>query len=66
MNILSFVFSILFILSFTFYACLENDMMIRRINKTFIGQTNVSRKICAAYETEAYKKERTSVKISAS
>ena len=66
MNILSFVFSILFILSFAFYACLESETMIRRINKTFIGQTNVSRKICAAYETEVYKKERASAKIATS
>jgi hypothetical protein len=66
MNILSIVFAILFMLSFAFYACLENQTMIHRLNKTFISQTNIFRKMLTAYETEIYKKTRASAKIASS
>lgn len=63
MNILSLVFSILIILSFGFYACMEKGVALRRLDATFIGQSNANRKILSKYENEIFNKIRSPKKI---
>lgn len=58
MNVMGLVFSIIMILSFGFYACLEKQSIIRRIDRTFIGQATVSRKIQTIFEKECFNKKR--------
>lgn len=55
MNVLSLVFSILFILAFGFYACLEKESATRGVHKTFLSQSSLRRKLSSDYENEAYK-----------
>ena len=62
MNVMGLVFSILLVLSFGFYAGLEKEAILRRLDKTFIGSANVSRKIMNAYESESYKEIRSTKK----
>lgn len=55
MNVLSFVFSILFLLTFAFYACIHRQILTHKIQKTFDSQNIVRRKLAASYEGEVYK-----------
>ena len=54
MNILALVFSILMILSFGFYTAMEKDHLLRRIDKTFLGQSHAARKLLYKYENESF------------
>ncbi len=55
MNILGFVFSILFLLTFGFYACIHRQTLTHKLQKTFDSQWILERKLQAAYESEVYK-----------
>lgn len=55
MNVLGLVFSILFILAFGFYACLDKEVSLRAIHKTFISLSSARRELACSYEKEAYK-----------
>lgn len=54
MNMLTFVFSILLILSFANLAIREKQMGARRIKSTYLGHIHAERKILSACEKEAY------------
>lgn len=54
MNMLTFVFSIILILSFATLAIHEKQIGARRIKTTFLGHIHAERKILSACEREAY------------
>jgi hypothetical protein len=63
MNVLPLVLSILFILTFGFYSCLEKEAAVYRINKTFLTQAKLSRNLLGAYEIENYQAIKAAKKI---
>ncbi len=54
MNILPLVLSILLILTFGFYSCLEKEAAVYRTNKTFVIQNKLSRGLLKTYEEHHY------------
>ncbi|MDP1608745.1 MAG: hypothetical protein Q8L98_05480 [Chlamydiales bacterium] len=55
MNILGIVFSMLLIFSFGFYACLEKQVSIHQIHKTFLAQAKIHHQILSDCEEKTYK-----------
>ena len=55
MNILGIVFSMLLIFSFGFYACLEKQVAIHQIHKTFLAQAKIHHQILSDCEEKNYK-----------
>ena len=55
MNFLTFIFSLLLILSFGTFAALEKQSGDRRIRSTFLGHLKANRKILSKCETENYR-----------
>lgn len=55
MNILGLIFSLLMILSFTFFACWEKQLGAHRLERTYVSHQEVARKILNRHERELYK-----------
>ncbi|MGB7979035.1 MAG: hypothetical protein WCF19_07770 [Chlamydiales bacterium] len=56
MNVLGLVFSILMILSYSFYACWDKHVASSRLRNTYAAHQQASRKILNSYESEVYAK----------
>ena len=54
MNVMPLILSVLLILTFGFYSCVENEAAVYRINKTFATQTKLSRNLLKSYEEHNY------------
>lgn len=54
MNVLGLVFSLLLILSYSFYACWDKHIVSSRLRSTYLSHETANRKLLNSYQSEVY------------